>query len=122
NSQCLLDGSLSQVTVNGNSLTLTVTLTFKPSFPGLRNAYGLATDANGVNSNWRALGTWTGSANLPPSAVSVAPNSGTGANQAFTFLYSDPNGYTDISVTYALFNSTLFGGNACWVAYVRASN
>src|SRR5262249_8390180 len=59
------------------------------------------------------------SLNSPPAAISVTPNSGSGATQTFSFLYSDQDGYTDLSIVYGLFNNVLSGANACFFAYSR---
>jgi hypothetical protein len=58
-----------------------------------------------------------------PTAVSVTPNSGSGANQVFAFEYSDTNGYTHLSLAYAGFGPTAYGDeHTCRVEYVRATN
>ncbi len=60
NSQCSVDGVNSSVSGNGNSLIVTLKLTFKGSFSGNRLIFGAArdvTDAN--NTGWRPIGSWT---------------------------------------------------------------
>jgi hypothetical protein len=51
-----------------------------------------------------------------PSVVSVSPGAGTGAGRTFTFVYSDPDGASDIATTEALMVSgtELDGVNACY--------
>jgi hypothetical protein len=73
-----------------------------------------------VSSGWQVMGNWTVSG--PPATVSVTPASGTGTAQVFTFVYSDPVGFADISYVDVLFQSGLFGQNACYVVYLRAAN
>lgn len=69
NSQCLLDGARSQVTVSGNSLTLAVMVNFSASFTGgAKNIFGRAMDLNGNDSGWKVLGSWTA-----PCTYSVSP-------------------------------------------------
>jgi hypothetical protein len=54
--------------------------------------------------------------------VSVTPSSGSGISQTFSFVYSDPNGYTDLSWMQMLINSNLTGLAACYPHYDRPSN
>jgi hypothetical protein len=54
-----------------------------------------------------------------PSAVSVSPHSGHGINQTFTFTYSHPAGYTNLTVVSGLFtsNQEFTTVNACYFYY-----
>lgn len=56
-----------------------------------------------------------------PTAVSVAPAGGTGAVQAFQFFFSDPDGWSDLTVVNILINFWLDGRQACYLAYLPAS-
>ncbi len=122
NSQCTLNGTGSVVTGSGSNLNVTANLTFLAAFTGSKNIYGLAVDSGGLNSGWQTLGTWSRVANRAPTTVSVTPGSGTGLTQAFSLVYSDPDGYGDLSVVYALFNSSLNVSQACYFFYNRPAN
>jgi len=57
---------------------------------------------------------------MPPSAVSVTPNSGGGSPQTFVFDFSDPKGAADIVSTQIDFGASLaagpwdyYGGSPC---------
>ena len=50
-----------------------------------------------------------------PRAVSVAPSSGTGRSQTFSFVYSDPNGASDLASTQVVFNTAVNGVGACYI-------
>src|SRR5258708_1486378 len=63
--------------------------------------------AGSVTSPTWSFITASGSGNQPPSAVSVTPSSGNGSSQTFSFVFSDPLGFTALSTTYMLVNSTL---------------
>jgi hypothetical protein len=54
--------------------------------------------------------------------VSVAPVSGSGASHAFSVVFSDSYGYTEIYYTEVLFQTQPAGQSACYVQYVRATN
>ncbi|SPF52304.1 hypothetical protein SBA4_50007 [Candidatus Sulfopaludibacter sp. SbA4] len=57
NSQCTVTGF---TTTGGNTLTLTFSLGFSPSFAGNRVTYMAARDVTDiVNSGWQAMGSWT---------------------------------------------------------------
>jgi hypothetical protein len=58
NSQCTLNGAGSSVTGAGNTLAMTLALTFKPSFSGTQTAFGQAFDNASLTSGWQALGMW----------------------------------------------------------------
>ncbi len=121
NSQCTLAGTGSSYSAAGNTATLTVALTFTGTLP--ENIYLDAAEGNATvgNSGWIKLGTWGASAGAPTS-VSVTPNSGSGATQAFSAVYADPNGAADLAAVRLLFNTSVNGAHACYVIYYPATN
>jgi len=58
NSQCTINGAGSSATGSGNTLTLTLPITFSPGFAGNRIIYPAAR-TNSLTSNWQAVGTAT---------------------------------------------------------------
>jgi hypothetical protein len=68
-----------------------------------------------------ATAIWEGGAR-PPAAVSVSPSSGAGPSQTFGFLYSDPNGATDLANVYLIFNSTNSYVSSCGVTLNNSRN
>ncbi len=61
NNQCTLAGTGLAANGSGNSLTVTLPLSFKPAFPGTRNFYVLVADITNRSSGWITAGTWNGS-------------------------------------------------------------
>ena len=115
NSQCRVSlSSFSKYELT--KFDLTVSITFK-SFLGLKNIYLRAQDLEAASSGWQQPGTWTVTANLPPSVTSLAPYVGSGATQTFTVTFSDPDGYADLSSVQVLINNFLDGISACYLAY-----
>ena len=55
--------------------------------------------------------------NQPPQVVSVAPSSGSGSSQTFSFVYLDPNGPADLAEAQALINTAVSGVGACYIFY-----
>ena len=122
NSQCAV--SLGAATGVGTTLTLTMTITFTPSFGGNRIMYVAARDQAQSNSAWQALGTWQapGATAGTISAASMNPPRGTGSSSPFTFTFTDSKGVNDLGVTNILINNFIDGRQACYLAYVAASN
>jgi len=117
NSQCLLNGAGSSVSLSGTTLTLTLSLTFQPAFPGVKSVYLYASDANS-NTGWVARGAWTATVPPPqPSAASVSPNASTGSNQTFTFVFSDTQSALNLTGMAMMFSATGSAANACYIVY-----
>jgi len=121
NSQCSMTGAGSSVVTSGNTLTLTLAITFTPGFTGNQVLYMSARDAS-VTSNWQALGTWNvpGPPAIGPAVTGMTPGYSTSATQTYTFTFSDSVGWQDIVVTDILVNGAINGVNACYLAYVPA--
>ena len=125
NSQCSLNVAATTVVLSGNTLTLTLPMTFLPAYAGAKNIYLYAADVSGSASGWRQLGTWTVPAPAGvPTAVSVTPNSGSIASQSFTLQYSDTAGAVSLQTVWVYFSSTLAdpASNSCLLYYNVAAN
>jgi hypothetical protein len=119
NSQCVVNGVGTSESISGNTLTLTVSLTFQPGFGGGKTTYLYAADAGG-NTGWISRGTWTVTIPPPqPSVDSVAPNAGLGASQTFTFVFSDTQNASNLTGMAMLFTGNASVTNACYIAYDR---
>jgi hypothetical protein len=119
NSQCAV-GLVSAVG-GGQTLTLTLSITFKPGFAGNRILYVAAQDTAAHNSNWQALGVWqapfsTGTISLA-NAGSGRPTGPAGSNQQFVLTVTDTKGSGDLGIINLLFNNALDGTHACYIAY-----
>lgn len=122
NSQCAISGAGSSVSATGNTLALTLAITFKSGFAGDKIVY-TAARSNTQNSGWQALGTWDvpGQAPSGPAVAGMNPARTTGTGQTYTFTFTDTNGYGDLAVVDVLTNNVLDGIGACYVAFVPAS-
>ncbi|SPF49700.1 exported hypothetical protein [Candidatus Sulfopaludibacter sp. SbA4] len=123
NSQCTVGGSASG---SGNTLTLTLNITFSSSFSGDKVIYLSAGDASGANSNWQALATWNvpGGAVSGPSVTGMSPaRTNSLGTTVYTFTFADTGGFQDAnSVENILVNSAIDGRHACFLAFVASSN
>ncbi|MEO8099576.1 MAG: SBBP repeat-containing protein [Acidobacteriota bacterium] len=113
NDQCQLLGAGSSRTLSGTNLTLTLSLVLDIGFPGNNTVYLYAADAN-VNTGWVAK-----SGVSQVSADSVSPNSGTGASDIFTFVFSDTQNASNVLGMAMLFNSSVTFTDACSLVYDR---
>jgi hypothetical protein len=120
NSRCGVNAAGSSVSGSGNTLTVSLAMTFEAAFNGPKNIYMEA--YNGMDSGWVQKGTWTVSTFVPLGPVSVTPDSGTGASQTFSFLFTDAQGYAAIQSTAMVINSSLTGAGGCYLLYYRGSN
>ncbi len=59
NNHCTINGSGSSASMAGNTLTLTLSITFSPQFAGNRLFFLAASSQTGQNSNWQAVGSAT---------------------------------------------------------------
>lgn len=105
NSQCTLNLGYSSAVKSGNDVILTLNITFDASFAGSKNIYMLATSATGSSSGWGQRGTWTVGPDLVQ-VISLSPQYGSGAAQAFTLQYSDLAGAGDLSIARVRFGYT----------------
>ena len=119
NSQCAL-GAVS-VSTAGLSQIVTLTITFKAAFGGLKNIYGFASEG-AVNTGLVLRGTYLVAAGGIPVADSVIPSAGFGPGQRFSFTVSDQGGSGYIVAVAMLFSSTFDTNNACSLVYDRARN
>ena len=123
NSQCSISGTGSSISASGTTLTLTLAVTFLPSFAGDKAVY-MAARTNTQNSGWRALGTWyvPGPSPTGPAVLTMYPSDGTSSSgQRYSFIFEDINGNPDLFVLDVLTNNFLDGVGACYFAYVPNS-
>ena len=58
-----------------------------------------------------------------PTADSVTPSAGSGLSQTFSYVFSDPQGYQDItSAQIVVSEAPLSGSNSCFLRYLPAAN
>jgi len=121
NDQCVLNGAGSSASIAGTNLTLTVSITFQPAFAGTKTVYLYAADAVS-NTGFLAKGTWTVTIPPPmPSADSVSPNASTGASQTFSFVFSDTQSSSNLTVMAMLFSTSGSLSNSCYIVYDRVA-
>ena len=125
NSQCSV--VLTSASGSGNTLTLNLSITFKPGFGGNRIIYVAARDQETGNSNWQPLGVWQVPA-TPAGTIAVkslTPSRGDssgGTLEQIVLTLTDTKGVSDFGVVNLLINTFIDGRSACYLAYVASSN
>ncbi len=121
NSQCTVHGAGSAAQGAGNTFTLTLRLTFSPTFTGSKVIYTAARDTNTGNTGWKTLG----SSQIPEATLTLprtdplSPTTVSTATQTITATYRSATG---ITTAWLLINTSLDAGQACYVAYSTAAN
>jgi len=120
NSQCSIAGTGSSFSGSGNTLTLTLAITFKAPFAGNKIIYMAAQDNTPSNSGWQTIGVWKVPGAVPPGPAvgGVSPGRNNSATQTYTFTFTDTNGFADLAVMNVLINNAINGIGACYIAFV----
>jgi hypothetical protein len=112
NSQCSVQASSVFASISSTSMTVTVTISFMPSFAGntfiVMNSY----DVNWNQSGWFTAGTVTVSL-----SITVSPYAGSGPTQTFTVAYTS----TDQAQEHLIINGVPSGAQSCYLIYDRPS-
>jgi hypothetical protein len=126
NSQCQINGATSAVSGNGNTLTVTMTMSLLGTYATTaKNVYLWAKDFAGNDTGWVQTGTWNpaGSAPQPPVIVSVTPSLVVAVPQTFRITVRDPNGANDLARLYwQIGQSSTITTNGCHGFYDRVTN
>ncbi|MEZ5402007.1 MAG: hypothetical protein R2729_20205 [Bryobacteraceae bacterium] len=122
NSQCTINAGGSFATVSGSTLTLVLNISFSAQFGARRIVYVAARDLAGHSSGWHAKGVWT----VPftaggTSVVSLSPARVESNSVVMTATFADVNGFQDLAVLNILVANAIDGRQACYLAYVRAT-
>ncbi|MEZ5351925.1 MAG: BACON domain-containing carbohydrate-binding protein [Bryobacteraceae bacterium] len=125
NGQCSIQAAGSSVLMSGNTLTLTLNMSFTTGFAGRRVMYLAARDNASNNTGWHAKGVWNVPGGTPAgngtSVVSLAPARVAAATVALTAVFSDTAGFADLNILNILINDGIDGRNACYLAFVRST-
>jgi hypothetical protein len=99
NSQCTVDAGASSYSSSGNNLTVTLAITFTPSFAGTKTIWMNSGDKNGSGTAWLNEGSWTVASNV---LVSVSPAGPVTLSQSQTQQFNaSVSGTTNTAVTWS---------------------
>ena len=119
NSQCMVGAT--SAAFSGLSNILTVAVTFKGAFSGVKSIYMSAAEASS-NTGWVQKGAYTVAVGGVPVANSVVPSAGSGPGQRFSFTISDQGGSGYLKGLEVIFASSFNINNACVLVYDRTAN
>ncbi len=127
NSQCSVTVETSTLSVVGNSVSLHLSLNYKPSFSSLgagpmKYVSVSAEDNRGKTLSVPQAAMWTFTSPPSPTLISLTPASGRGSSQTFVLIAYDPLGANDLaSVEFLVGSSTSFA-SSCAVTYNARQN
>jgi hypothetical protein len=127
NAQCSVAASTSTISVSGNSVSLHLSLTYKPAFASIgagptKYVSVSVADNQGKTLSVPKAAMWALSVQPPPTVVSLTPASGSGTSQAFVLTVSDPAGASDLATVQLLVGSSPAVANVCAVTYIAKQN
>ncbi|HEU0120198.1 MAG TPA: hypothetical protein VFQ91_06705 [Bryobacteraceae bacterium] len=122
NANCSITGLGASVTITGTQASISIPVTFKSTFNGVRRVFATAFDAGDLTSSWKEVGSWSPAPTYQPTVVSSAPATGGGGSQTFVITLADGNGYDDIADAGFLWHTSVTNANGCFILYNRASN
>ena len=125
NSQGALDCGGTTVSASGNNLIINWKIIPSIAFASAtaKNIYMYAIDNSGLQADWEKKGAWmidgsTPTLGLTPSSVLSPP----GTMQTFSAVYSDADGYANLSLVVFLVNSTMTGVSGIYALYDPKDN
>lgn len=124
NSQCTISSAGSSAVAAGNSLVLTLNVTFTPNFMGNKVVFLAGQSVADASSGWKTAGVSIipeGIIAFPRSSDSN-PNTGETASATISFNYQDTTDANALQTVWALANTAVDGARACYVAYFRPGN
>jgi hypothetical protein len=124
NNQCTISAAGSSATRSGDTLTLTLNVTFKPAFYGNKVIYLAAQDQGAETTGWVTVGSTIVPETVPPLPRSgtMTPSTGTASSEVISFTYTDASSTNNLQTAWALINFAIDGRAACYVAYYRPGN
>ena len=125
NSRCEVNVGASRAVISGNTITVTVSVTFKTTMGGVLGTFLQAFDKTGKYTDMRQFGNWVapgGTAKPGPSIAGLTPPSGTGANATFAMSASHSRGVNQLGMLTMLIADKIVGGTPCQVIYFPVTN
>jgi sugar lactone lactonase YvrE len=124
NGQCTISGQGTSAVISGNSLTLTLAVSFAASFRGNRVIYTAAQSVSNITSGWQTMGA----ALVPEAALSypranaLTPPTATAASQTLTATFQDVSNVNNLQTVWLLMNTAVDALQACYIAYFVPGN
>ncbi len=124
NSQCTVSGMGSSAVDNGNSMTLTLVISYSSSFRGNRLIYLAAQSVAYITSGWQTMGVAMipeASTNYPRSNA-LSPPLATAATKTLTVTFQDAINANKLQTAWVLMNTAVDARQSCYIAYFVPAN
>ncbi len=124
NNQCTIFSAGSSAVASGNSLVLTLSVTFTANFMGNKVVYLAGQSITNASSGWKTVGVSIVPEGIIafPRSTDSNPTTGNTANATVSFNYQDTTDANALQTVWALANTAVDGARACYVAYYRPGN
>ncbi len=124
NSQCTVNAAGSSAVASGNSLVLTLNVTFTANFMGNKVVYLAGQSVSNATSGWITAGVSVVPESIIafPRSTDMNPPTGDTNNATVSFNYQDTIDAAALQTVWALANTAVNGSRACYVAYFRPGN
>ena len=124
NSQCTVSGIGSSAVDSGNSMTLTLNVSYSNSFRGNRVIYLAAQSVANVTSGWQTMGTAIipEAATTYPRSNALAPPTAITTSQTLTVTFQDATNANNLQTAWLLMNSAIDARQSCYIAYFVPAN
>ena len=124
NGQCTVSGAGTSAVSSGNSLTLTLAVSYAAAFRGNRVIYAAAQSISNISSGWQTMGAALIPEAAPsfPRPQSLAPATVSTASQVLAATFQDATNANNLQTVWLLMNSALDAGQSCYVAYFVPAN
>lgn len=123
NGQCRVRGATSSVVLNGNTLSLTMDITFNSSWTGSKSVFAAARAADNGSTGWRLYAPVHLPENIvyPRALPEVAKVSHLQVVK-HAFVYEDATNANGLETVWGIFNSAVDARGACYFAYYVPGN
>ncbi|MFN9895784.1 MAG: InlB B-repeat-containing protein [Acidobacteriota bacterium] len=124
NGQCTISGVGTSAVSSGNSLTLTLAVSYAAAFRGNRVIYTAAQSISNISSGWQTMGAALVPEAAPsfPRPHSLSPAAVSTGSQVLTATFQDATNANNLQTAWLLMNSAVDAGQSCYVAYFVPAN
>lgn len=120
NKQCTVNIAGSSASTSGNTMTITVPVTFKGAVSPVMGTFLQALDVTGKWTGMTQFGNWVPAASTPrpgPSILGVAKSTAAGSYAVYSITATHTSGASALSMIHLILNTGITASNPCQVVY-----
>ena len=125
NNQCTVNVAGSSVVKTGNSMAMTVPVTFKGAVSPVMGTFLQALDVTGKWTGMTQFGNWVPSSSTPragPAILGVANSTTAGSYAVYSITASHTSGASGLAMIHLILNTGITAPNPCQVVYFPGNN